>query len=371
MDCRRIATGLWLGGVLAFWVPGAAAQDPPAATAPATSAVKAVDPEAARAALERAIQGVAEEARFHLKYRLQPGMEHVWDCEHTTSTSTRIAGESEKSTSRTQWTTRWKTERVNPAGQMSFSSVVEQFSLWQQLDEKPAVTFSSTDSKNAVPEEFAAIADTLNPAPSRFTIAANGRVVTQESGTQKQLVGFGEITIPFPDEAIPAGFRWYVNRQLTARDEDHSTVRVATRIGYELSRVKGNLAYLTFRTDVLTPGLSPTVRSQIMQNMARGYIVFDMQQGLVSYRETEWNEKVQSFAGADSYLLYVAKSVQRLRSKPDDPAMTVSRPAALTDPNVAPASHQVPSSQDVFRPLQPILPKDPAGTGNTPSRGAG
>lgn len=280
-----------------------------------------------QAALQKSIDQIAEQPLYRLQYSLKPDSEWVWDCEQSTSTSTRMAGHSEKSTSRTRWSTRWQVEAVNEAGQYAFSSGVQDFSLWQQIDDRPPVTFSSSDDPARVPDEFVTIADSLRPAPSRFVVAPNGRVVTRDSATDKQLIGFGEITIPFPDEAIPVGFRWFVSRPLMGKDENQVPVRVASRVSYELSRVVGQRAYLSFRTEILTPGLSAAVQSQILQHLARGYIIFDMSQGIVVYRETEWNEKVQSFAGPDSYLMYVARSTQRLRTG-DLPA---ARPAEAAD----------------------------------------
>jgi hypothetical protein len=137
-------------------------------------------------------------------------------------------------------------------------------------------------------------------------------------------VGPSEITIPLPDRPVPAGTSWHVPRELTARDDDQTVMRVALRTTWQLTRVVDGMAYLTFRTEVLTPGLSATIRSQLMQNMARGYVIFDLKRGLPVCRETEWNEKVQSFAGADSFLQYTAKVTERLK----DDARLASAPAA-------------------------------------------
>lgn len=284
----------------------------PAGTAVQDVESPPVDAAAARAALEAAISGVAEEQLYLLAYRWTEGTELVWDCDQSTSTRTRMGGTTESTSARTSWQCRWVTGPEDSAGNLRFSSNVDWFTLWQQYDEQPPVTFDSRKSDD-VPDEFVSVSDQLAPKPTQFVISPQGRLIRQESGAGSKNVGLSEITIPLPDRPVPAGTSWHVPRELTVRDDDKTVVRVALRTQWQLSRVVENRAYLSFQTEVLTPGLSATIQSQLMQNLARGYVIFDLQRGLPIYRETEWNEKVQSFAGADSFLQYTAKVTERLR----------------------------------------------------------
>ncbi len=313
-----------LTAVLGLWIPivPAFGQDQPPVD-PASFGVPdeaapqspAADPVARRAALEAAIAGVAEEQLYNLAYRWSEGTELVWDCDQSTSTRTRMGGTTEGTSARTSWQCRWVTGPADSAGNLRFSSSINWFTLWQKYDEQPPVTFDSRESSD-VPDEFVSVTDQLTPKPTQFVISPHGRLIRQESGTGAKPVGLSEITIPLPNRPVPAGTSWHVPRELTVRDDDRTAVRVALRTTWQLSRVVEGRAYLTFRTEALTPGLSATIQSQLMQNMARGYVIFDLQRGLPVYRETEWNEKVQSFAGADSFLQYTAKVTERLR--PDE-----------------------------------------------------
>ena len=71
-------------------------------------------------------------------------------------------------------------------------------------------------------------------------------------------------------------------------------------------------AYISFKTEVLTPVESPKIRSQIMQQMTRGYLVFDIDRGYPIRKEIEWDEKVQGFEGPDSLLEYLGRMTERL-----------------------------------------------------------
>ncbi len=318
---------------------GPLTEDESAAPARATAS----DPDAIRSALQRAISGIAEEERFLLQYKLQPGKELLWNCEQSASTRTRMGGQSETSTARTKWKTAWQVDKIDGAGNMVFTSCIQQFSMWQQIDDKPPTSIDSSSAGRKIPDEFSSIADKLQPKPSRFSITPSGTVVRSEASTAAKVIGYSDITIPLPEEAVPCGHHWHVNRQLPAREADKSSIRVAIRTHYELTKVVDRKAYISFRTEPLTPALSAAVRSQIMQNMTRGYIVFDLELGLPVYRETDWDEKVQAFSGPDSYLMYVAKTVEKLE------------PLAEKAVTVQPASN-VPAST----PLTPLVPRSPA-----------
>lgn len=263
-------------------------------------------------ALDRAIRSVAEEQLYQLKYQVDPGTTLIWDCEQSNSTRVRGAGTTETSSARTTWTSEWKTQSTDTTGNIVFETTVKEFSMWQQKDDKPPVVFESK-SNSKVPDEMFTIADSLKPVPSRYTISKNGKVIHCESATNKNLVGFGDLTVAFPVDPIPIGFKWFIDREASAREKDQSRTTVALRVYYELTKVIDSRAYLTFRTEALTPRLSPSVKSQLMQDMPNGYVIFDLKRGMSVYRETVWNHTVQQFHGADSYLNYMARTVERLR----------------------------------------------------------
>jgi|GEM_PF-954596 len=263
-------------------------------------------------ALDRAIRSVAEEQLYQLKYNIEPGKSLFWDCEQSNSTRIRGSGITETSSARTTWISDWKSTGTDSTGNMTLETTVREFSMWQQKDDKPPVVFDSK-SQAKVPDELFTIADSLKPVPSRYTVSSNGKVIHCESATNKNLVGFGDLTVAFPGEPVPVGHRWHLNRETNARDKDQTMVRVAIRVYYELTKVVDSRAYLTFRTEALTPRLSPSVRSQLMQDMPNGYVIFDLKRGVPVYRETVWNHTVQQFHGPDSYLNYMAKTVERLR----------------------------------------------------------
>ena len=100
---------------------------------------------------------------------------------------------------------------------------------------------------------------------------------------------------------------------MNATDENRKSIRLKARISYELSKVENNNAFISFRTEVLTPIKSEKIRSTIMQQMTDGYVVFDIKRGYPILRHVEWDEKAQGFEGADSLLTYVGRATEKLK----------------------------------------------------------
>ena len=89
-------------------------------------------------------------------------------------------------------------------------------------------------------------------------------------------------------------------------------MQLKARINYELTKVVDGQAYISFRTEILTPVENDQIRSQLLQKLSKGYAAFDIAKGRLSKKEIEWNEKVQEFSGPDSLLHYVGKMTERL-----------------------------------------------------------
>ena len=48
------------------------------------------------------------------------------------------------------------------------------------------------------------------------------------------------------------------------------------------------------------------MRSQIVTHLTRGFIVFDIAKGILTNRETRWDERIIGYKGPESYMHYIA-----------------------------------------------------------------
>ena len=265
----------------------------------------------ARQAADQAVKKLAGKEKFELKYKFKAGEEVRWGVEHKATTKTQIAGTLEESSSRTKSVKLWKIKSIDKLGNISFVHSVESTELWQQVGDAEPVAFDSKSGKEA-PEEFAPAMDTIGKPLGVITISPNGKVIDRKVDQGQASFGIGDICTPFPNKPISVGHRWFVPTEFAVTDEDGRKLKLKARLNYELSKVVNGVAIISFRTEVLTPIESDQIRAQLLQKLNDGYVAFDIEMGRLTTREIEWNEKVQEYAGADSYLRYTGKMTEKI-----------------------------------------------------------
>lgn len=264
---------------------------------------------------------------YDLRYKLQQGEEIHWIVEHVVSTKVQMAGETENSSSRSQTEKVWKVSKVDALGNITFVHSIASVDMWQQVGESDPVTFNSAKEKEA-PEEYEGVANKIGKPLAVFTITPFGEIKDRKSALSKSSFGVGKVTIPLPGKPIAVGHQWSVATTLSATDENGTAKKLKARIRYQLARVQGHKAYIKFKTEVLTPGLSEKIKSTIMQQMTDGFIAFDIQKGRPVLKRVEWDEKAHGFEGPDSLLTYVGRMTEKIvegkqnASTPKTPAKT-------------------------------------------------
>ena len=284
---------------------------------------------------------------YELRYKLKPGDKIDFLFEQVASTKTRMSGEEENTTSRSQTAKQWEVKNVDSLGNMTFALKWISVNMWQQIgDDEPIKYNSKTDTK--VPDEYQTIAQFVGETIAVFSIEKNGKIIGRVSDLSESSFGAGEVTVPLPSKPVSLGHSWYVPTVMNATDETAKHIRLKARINYQLSKVENNNAFITFRTEVLTPIKSEKIRSTIMQQMTDGYIVFDIERGYPIKRHVEWDEKAQGFEGADSFLTYVGRATEKVQRSSDQATKQIS--SALS-PMVAKRPKQVDLRTHEAKPL--------------------
>ena len=284
---------------------------------------------------------------YELRYKLKPGDKIDFLFEQVASTKTRMSGEEENTTSRSQTAKQWEVKNVDSLGNMTFALKWISVNMWQQIGDDESIKYNSkTDTK--VPDEYQTIAQFVGETIAVFSIEKNGKIIGRVSDLSESSFGAGEVTVPLPSKPVSLGHSWYVPTVMNATDETAKHIRLKARINYQLSKVENNNAFITFRTEVLTPIKSEKIRSTIMQQMTDGYIVFDIERGYPIKRHVEWDEKAQGFEGADSFLTYVGRATEKVQRSSDQATKQLS--SALS-PMVAKRPKQVDLRTHEAKPL--------------------
>lgn len=271
--------------------------------------VQEVDQTAER--IRRASKNISDRQTYRLAYQLEKDEVLQWDVEHVASTKTRMAGETEETASRSVSRKVWQVSSVDSLGNMTFVHRIDAIDMWQKIGDDPPIAYNSRTDKEP-PAEYEATAEKLKKPLAVITITPDGQVKDRKTSLPGVRFGVGDITIPLPDQPIAVGQKWSTPTTLSATDEHGRNLELKARLAYELVKVAEGKAYIQFRTEVLTPVESDKVKSQIMQQKTKGFVVFDIQRGLPVRKEVEWNETVQGFEGADSFIEYLGKMTEKL-----------------------------------------------------------
>lgn len=263
------------------------------------------------ALLDKAANAAAAQQQYELKYRLRKGELLRWQVEHTATTKTHMANETEEMSSRSKSVRCWKVVNVDSKGNMIFEHSIESLEAWEQVGETEPIAYNSLTDETP-PPYYESTAEKLGRTLATLTVAPSGQIINRQSNLDTADFGMGDVLIPMPDKPIAVGHRWSVPKQFQAENEEGEIQQFAARVVYELQKVIDGQAYLTFKTEVLTPLNSEKAHSQLLSKLSRGVAVFDLERGLIVQRTIEWNEKVQGFEGADSLLQYLAKLNERL-----------------------------------------------------------
>lgn len=285
----------------------------------------------ATTAAENVAGRFASKATYDLRYKLQQGQQLSWKVEHVTTTKTQISGTTEEASARVETLSSWNVKDVNTStGDMVFINAIDAIKAWKKVGEEEPTTYDSRVSKVA-PDEYAGIAESFGEQRSRITIAPDGQILDRQSEHVSTDFSTGDVTVPLPPNPIAVGYQWNIPMTFQSSNEHGAHVNLKARRCYELLKVKKGNAYLSFRTEVLTPIKSHKVRSKILQKLIRGYIVWDIARGLPIQKRVEWDEKVQGYNGADSFLKYVGRmSVKLVDSSELEEVAEVKRQQTFT-----------------------------------------
>ncbi len=257
-------------------------------------------------ALDRATKQATQQQQFQLRYQFPAGQQFRWSVEHVSTNKTTMAETSEVMSSRTQSTTIWKVIHVDSLGQATLEQTIERVNGWQKNGDQPPVSYDSAKDAMA-PIEFELMSKKVGKPLTTILVDDCGATIAGDTESRQYRFGTGSPWVPFPQEPIAVGHRWYAPDEFVAFNEDKSMKRIKLRVQYELIEVQDGCARIRFNTEILTPIEDPKIRSQILQQITHGEMKFDLARGLMLGKKVNWNEKVQGFQGANSLLHYLGE----------------------------------------------------------------
>ena len=283
---------------------------------PIQQATKQAEDDSIASQIRLATAGMQQRQKFKLEYKYQPGQTLVYRVEDRFTQKTGMGGIFKTVSSRNLSTKRHQVKSIDARDVITLVQILDSAKTWTQVDEEDPVEFDSR-SGDQPPEEYKWIAKMVGVPQLLYRITPQGKIVERRSYFADWNVGTGGAFVPFPEDAIPLGFTWYVNDNVQAEDADGKPHRIRLRNAFTLSQVSEGKAKIDFRTEVLTP-TTPKLKSQILQHLVTGSRIFDIQRGCFLKTTIEWNETVQGFKTSDSMIEYLRKIQETLVEQPEE-----------------------------------------------------
>ncbi len=278
--------------------------------------------------LKAPLKPQAADARHSLKYKLRAGESLYSKVIHFAETRTKMSDHEESSSSRTTSEKVWEVKSVDAKGDMTFEYRILSVDLAQRVGEKNEIKYSS-ETDTTAPDMFKKVAETVNKPLGLITINPRGQVTNRDKDTKNPQLGMGELTIPLPEEPIAVGAEWSVPREMRVKLEDGSQKTIKVRELYTLEKVSAGVATIRIESQPLTPVNDPAVESQLIQQLSKGQIKFDIDRGRMLSKQLEWSEEAIGFRGDNTSLKYDAKFTEELLTTV--PKTAANRPKSLVE----------------------------------------
>jgi hypothetical protein len=259
--------------------------------------------------------------KYQLQYKMQAGETIVTRVEHFAETRTTMAEHDESSRSQTTSQKVWEVTSVDAEGNMTFDYRIDSVRLSQSVGDDEPQTYDSTKDSE-VPDMFRPVAETVGKTLATISINQQGQVLNRDKELQTPQLGMGDLTIPLPAYAIAVGDRWSVPREMRVKLESGEYKKIKVRELYTLEKVATGVATIRIVTQPLTPVNDPAVEAQLIQQLSKGEIRFDMDRGRLLSKRLDWSEEVVGFRGPDTSLRYDGKFIEELQ----DMQRTAARP---------------------------------------------
>lgn len=263
-----------------------------------------------QAALEAAKQELATRT-YRLQYRFAPGETCRWKVVHLVTVETKIQGVTETAKTRSVSTKSWKVTGVDAEGNFTLVHTVEEAAMWQSVSGRQEIRFDSK-SGEAPPPEYKHVAESVGVPLATVTVAPHGKVIERKNAKAQFNPGIGDLTIPFPPQAIKVGQTWATDVELPVRLADSQVKKIKTRQLYKLEKVETGIATISMQTQVLTPLNDPKIQSQLVQKIKQGEVKFDLDAGRIISQQMDIDETVIGFNGADSMMKYLSRLTEEM-----------------------------------------------------------
>lgn len=265
------------------------------------------------------------QSKVQLEYKMKPGEQIVSKVYHEAETQTRISGLDEDSHSQTTSIKVWEVQSIDAEKNITFVYSIDSVEMQQNVGEGEVFKYNSQTDAEA-PKIFQRVAETVQKPLATITINRFGEVIKRDKELKSPLMGIGDLAVPLPSEPVAINAEWQVPRELRVKLDDGSLKQIKVRELYKLEKISAGVATIRMESQPLTPVTDPSIEAQLIQQLSKGSIKFDIDNGRLLSKKLDWSEKVVGFRGADSSMRYNATWSEELLPSSARTANTANTP---------------------------------------------
>jgi hypothetical protein len=229
----------------------------------------------------------------------------------------------------------WKQFRVvsvDEAGGAVLEPLIQRVIMKAKFGDAAPIECDS-DQPDAIPTQFAEVAQSVGKPLARVQVRSNGELVkvTRLDGAPKRLgqgldgadPRFNFLTV-LPKEPVGVGAKWRDRLQVPVTLENGLQQSVVLQRTFELTGVTDGIAKISLRTAVITPITDPKLQLQLIQRTPSGTIEFDIARGMLVSQSWQTMKEVVGAIATEGVVTGTTQTVERWL--PGDPGV---QPAKL------------------------------------------
>jgi hypothetical protein len=280
--------------------------------------------------------------KINLSYRFVKGETLRSKVTQQTRVDTSIGGSTQIAEMASVSVKRWVVKDVDKDGNVTFETQWDSIDMRQKMTGREEVHYNSATDKTA-PAGYDQIAAMIGKPLSIITIDARGKITrrdAKDADTKKTLStstyqAEQQLLVPLPAEAVTLGQPWSIPADIrVSLDDNKSSRTIQARHRYEIEKIDGNVAVIGHET-ILPPMNDPEIRSQVIQQLGRGKVHFDLKTGKVLKQVSEVDERVIGFRGAESSIHFLSKFTEELLPNAPVPATAANTTTKASTPTAA------------------------------------
>jgi hypothetical protein len=247
-----------------------------------------------------ALAATAQAQTAEWRFRWQPGQVLQYRVEHTTAVSEVAGGNKVETKSKVNLVKRWQVVAVDAQGTATVQMSIVAMRNEQTRPGGEVLLYDSAAPDKSTPELKVAMEKFLGQVLAVLRVDALGRVVEVKQGVASRYEAEPPFVLTLPAATVGAGQGWERGFTITLDPPLGTGEKHAATQKYTCAKVDGALATVSVKTALVQTPATKAEMLPLLQKLADGEVVFDLQRGRVAAARLVIDQTVQGHQGEGS-----------------------------------------------------------------------